>query len=48
VKESIWVGFLSENSEFARKVEEYGIKFIGPKPEIISLTGDKVAPRKTM
>jgi len=28
-------GFLSENAEFAKKVEDAGIAFIGPQPEII-------------
>lgn len=35
-------GFLSENPEFARKCEEAGIKFIGPKPEMMEKLGDKI------
>lgn len=41
-------GFLSENSEFAKRVVEEGFLFIGPSPEIISLMGDKVASRETV
>ncbi|KAA0548040.1 acetyl-CoA carboxylase biotin carboxylase subunit [Bacillus sp. BGMRC 2118] len=41
-------GFLSENAEFAKKVEEKGIKFIGPTAKTISLMGDKIASRHTM
>ncbi|MGD9677711.1 MAG: pyruvate carboxylase [Vulcanibacillus sp.] len=40
-------GFLSENEDFARRCEDEGIKFIGPKPEQIRIFGDKVQARKT-
>lgn len=39
-------GFLSENSEFARKVEEAGIIFIGPTPNVIDILGNKVSAKK--
>ncbi|KAK9468614.1 carbamoyl-phosphate synthase L chain, ATP binding domain-containing protein [Lipomyces arxii] len=39
-------GFLSENSEFARKVEEAGIAWIGPPFTVIDALGDKVSARK--
>ncbi|KAK5045280.1 hypothetical protein LTR84_009386 [Exophiala bonariae] len=39
-------GFLSENSEFARKVEEAGIIFVGPSYQVIESLGDKVSARK--
>ena len=38
-------GFLSENAEFARKVEAAGITFIGPSPEVIGSLGDKTKAR---
>jgi len=39
-------GFLSENEEFARRVEEQGIVFIGPKHHSIAAMGDKIASKK--
>jgi propionyl-CoA carboxylase alpha chain len=39
-------GFLSENEEFARRVEEAGIVFIGPKHGAIAAMGDKIASKK--
>lgn len=36
-------GFLSENAKFAEIVEELGFTFIGPKPEHITLMGDKIS-----
>jgi acetyl-CoA carboxylase biotin carboxylase subunit len=41
-------GFLSENSQFARKCKEAGIKFIGPSAESIEAMGDKISARKRM
>ncbi|MCC8163111.1 MAG: acetyl-CoA carboxylase biotin carboxylase subunit [Lachnospiraceae bacterium] len=41
-------GFLSENSEFARKCEENGITFIGPEADVIDRMGNKSQARKTM
>ncbi|KAG2011484.1 pyruvate carboxylase [Coprinopsis cinerea AmutBmut pab1-1] len=38
-------GFLSENAEFARKVEQAGIAFVGPAPEVIDELGDKTKAR---
>jgi propionyl-CoA carboxylase alpha chain len=39
-------GFLSENEEFARRLEEAGIVFIGPKHAAIAAMGDKIASKK--
>lgn len=42
------VGFLSENSNFARMTTEHGLTFIGPSPEHIDLMGDKITAKGTM
>ena len=39
-------GFLSENAEFARRCEKAGIVFIGPRPEVLEVFGDKTSARK--
>ncbi|MAO10234.1 MAG: pyruvate carboxylase [Flavobacteriaceae bacterium] len=39
-------GFLSENSEFARKCAEAGVIFIGPDPKVMDALGDKITAKK--
>ncbi len=39
-------GFLSENAEFAKKVEDAGINFIGPGPDAIRVIGSKLAAKE--
>ncbi|MGL1834137.1 acetyl-CoA carboxylase biotin carboxylase subunit [Rhodocyclaceae bacterium SMB388] len=39
-------GFLSENAEFSRRLEEEGIKFIGPKHYSVAKMGDKIESKK--
>lgn len=41
-------GLLSENADFARKVEKAGLTFIGPAADIIEKMGDKIESRRTM
>lgn len=41
-------GFLAENADFAEVCAEYGIKFIGPKPDQIRKMGDKITAKETM
>jgi acetyl-CoA carboxylase biotin carboxylase subunit len=38
-------GFLSENGDFAQKVTDAGIKFIGPLPKSMAMMGDKLAAK---
>lgn len=41
-------GFLSENAEFSKVCEEYGIKFIGASADMINAMGDKATAKDTM
>lgn len=41
-------GFLSENAEFARLCEKFGIEFIGPSYKSIEMLGDKAEAKRTM
>lgn len=41
-------GFLAENADFAEVCLEYGVKFIGPTPDMIRKMGDKVTAKETM
>ena len=41
-------GFLSENADFAERVEKSGFVFIGPTPDSIRMMGDKVSAKQAM
>ena len=41
-------GFLSENADFAERVQRSGFIFVGPPPEVIRLMGDKISAKVTM
>lgn len=40
-------GFLSENADFAEMVQEHGLTWIGPSPEMMRLMGDKITAKRT-
>ena len=40
-------GFFSENADFARRIADQGVTFVGPPPAAIDLMGDKVSSRTT-
>ena len=39
-------GFLSENAEFVKILEDYKVKFIGPSSKLIAMMGDKIQAKK--
>jgi acetyl-CoA carboxylase biotin carboxylase subunit len=41
-------GFLSENADFAERVERSGFIFVGPTPDVIRLMGDKISAKAAM
>ena len=41
-------GFLSENADFAERVQRSGFIFIGPPPDVIRLMGDKISAKEAM
>ncbi|MBK9255560.1 MAG: acetyl-CoA carboxylase biotin carboxylase subunit [Saprospiraceae bacterium] len=41
-------GFLAENADFAEICSQYGVKFIGPTPDMIRKMGDKITAKETM
>src|SRR5204863_3889071 len=41
-------GFLAESATFAKICEDCNIKFIGPRPHVIAMMGDKIDARRTM
>jgi acetyl-CoA carboxylase biotin carboxylase subunit len=41
-------GFLSENADFAERVEKSGFTFIGPRADVIRMMGDKVSAINVM
>ena len=41
-------GFLAESATFAKVCEDCNIKFIGPRPDVIAMMGDKVEARRSM